>query len=109
MRGQANAGLFLSNQEPRSEGSGLLYGLEEKAMKKLAYVFAAFAVVAPTLANAEELGVRVGDQDIYRDRDFRAARAEFAYGEQDRGVHRGRYRGAHRGPDRVVIVKRHHR
>ena len=62
MRGQANAGLFLSNQEPRSEGSGLLYGLEEKAMKKLAYVFAAFAVVAPTLANAEELGVRVGDQ-----------------------------------------------
>ncbi len=74
-------------------------------MKKLAYVFAAFAVVAPTLANAEELGVRVGDQDIYRDRDFRAARAEFAYGEHDRRVHRGRYRGAHRGHDRVVIVK----
>ena len=49
-------------------------------MKKLAYVFAAFAVVAPTLANAEELGVRIdGDRDMYRDRDFRAARAEFAY------------------------------
>ncbi len=79
-------------------------------MKKLAYVFAAFAVVVPALANAEEFGVRVGgDRDMYRDRDFRAARAEFAYGEQDRGVHRGRYRGAHRGPDRVVIVKRHHR
>ncbi len=53
-------------------------------MKKLAYAFAAFAVVAPTLANAEELGVRVdGDRDMYRDRDFRAARAEFAYGEHD--------------------------
>ena len=79
-------------------------------MTKLAYAFAAFAVVAPTLANAEELGVRVdGDRDMYRDRDFRAARAEFAYGEHDRRVHRGRYRGAHRGHDRVVIVKRHHR
>ena len=79
-------------------------------MKKLAYVFAAFAAVAPALANADEFGVRVGgDRDMNRDRDFRAARAEFAYGERDRGVHRGRYRGAHRGPDRVVIVKRHHR
>jgi len=88
----------------------LLYGLEEKAMKKLACVFAAFAVVAPALASAEELGVRVGgDRDMYRDRDFRAARAEFAYGEHDRGVDRGRYRGAHRSHDRVVIVKRHHR
>ena len=79
-------------------------------MKKLVYVFAAFAAVAPALANADEFGVRVGgDRDMYRDRDFRAARAEFAYGEQDRGVRRGRYRGAHRGPDRVVIIKRHHR
>jgi hypothetical protein len=79
-------------------------------MKKLAYIFAAFAVVAPALVNAEELGVRVGgDRDMYRDRDFRAARAEFAYGEDDRRVNRGRYRGAHRSHDRVVIVKRHHR
>ena len=79
-------------------------------MKKLAYVFAAFAAVAPALANADEFGVRVGgDRDMYQDRDFRAARAEFAYGEQDRGVRRGQYRGAHRGPDRVVIIKRHHR
>ena len=85
----------------------MLYGLEEKAMKKLACVFAAFAVVAPALASAEELGVRVGgDRDMYRDRDFRAARAEFAYGEHDRGPPRGSYRGAHRGHDRVSIIKR---
>jgi hypothetical protein len=65
-------------------------------MKKLAFVFAAIAVAALTGANAEELGVRVGgDRDMYRDRDFRAARAEFAYGEDDRGLHRGRA-GAHR-------------
>ena len=77
-------------------------------MKK-ACVFAALAaiaVAAPNIAKAEEFGVRVGeDRDMYRDRDFRAARAEFAYGEHDRG----RYRGAHRSHDRVVIVKRHHR
>ena len=60
-------------------------------MKKLAFVFAAIAVAALTGANAEELGVRVGgDRDMYRDRDFRAARAEFAYGEHDRSLHRGR-------------------
>ena len=65
-------------------------------MKKLAFVFSAIAVAALTGANAEELGVRVGgDRDMYRDRDFRAARAEFAYGEHDRGLHRGRA-GAHR-------------
>jgi hypothetical protein len=86
-----------------------LYGLEEEAMKKLAFVFAAIAVAALTGASAEELGARVGDRDMSRDRDFRAARAEFAYGEQDRGIRRGQYRGAHRGPDRVVIVKRQHR
>jgi len=68
-------------------------------MKKLAFVFAAIAVAALTGANAEELGVRVGGDRDYRDRDFRAARAEFAYGEDDRGVHRARYRGAHRGHD----------
>jgi hypothetical protein len=68
------------------------------------------AVLAPALASAEELGVRVGsDRDMHRDRDFRAARAEFAYGEHDGGVDRGRYRGAHRSHDRVVIVKRQHR
>jgi len=64
-------------------------------MKKLAFVFAAIAVAALTGASAEELGARVGDRDLSRDRDFRAARAEFAYGEHDRGLHRGRA-GAHR-------------
>ena len=65
-------------------------------MKKLAYVFAAFAAVAPALANADEFGVRVGgDRDMYQDRDFRAARAEFAYGEHDGGLHRG-HASAHR-------------
>ena len=88
----------------------MLYGLEEKAMKKLACVFAALAVLSPALASAEELGVRVGgDRDMHRDHVFRAARAEFAYGEDDRGVDRGRYRRADRGHDRAVIVKRHHR
>src|SRR5258705_9288259 len=72
-----------------------LYGLEEEAMKKLAFVFAAIAVAALTGASAEELGARVGDRDMSRDRDFRSARAEFAYGEHDRGLHRGRA-GAHR-------------
>jgi hypothetical protein len=28
---------------------------------------------------------------MYRDRGFRGARAEFAYGEHDRGLHRGWY------------------
>ncbi len=64
-------------------------------MKKLAFVFSAIAVAALTGANAEELGVRVGGDRDYPDRDFRAARAEFAYGEHDRGLHRGRA-GAHR-------------
>lgn len=81
-------------------------------MKKFAYVVAALAtiaVAAPTAASAEEFGIRVGgDRDMYRDRDFRGARAEFAYGEHDRGLHRGWYRGEHRGRDRVVIIKRHH-
>jgi hypothetical protein len=83
-------------------------------MKKLAYAFAALAtiaVVTPTIASAEEFGIRVGgDRDVYRDhrdREFRGARAEFNYGERDRGRHRGWYRGEGRGHDRVVIIKRH--
>jgi hypothetical protein len=87
-------------------------------MKKLAFAFAALAtiaVAAPTIAGAEEFGIRVGgdhdryadrDHDSYRQRAFRGARAEF-YGEHDRGFHRGWYRGEHRGHDRVVIIKRH--
>ena len=80
-------------------------------MKKLAYAFAALATIAiatPTIASAEEFGVRVcSDRDMYRDRAFRGARAEFAYGEHDRGRHRGWYRGERRGHDRIVIIKRH--
>ena len=78
---------------------------------KLVYAFAALATLAiatPTIASAEEFGVRVGgDRDMYRDRGFRGARAEFAYGEHDRGLHRGWYRGQHRGHDRMVIIKRY--
>ena len=85
-------------------------------MKKLACAFAALAtiaVVTPTIASAEEFGIRVGgDRDMYRDHrdrdsEFRGARAEFNYGEHDRGHHRGWYRGEGRGHDRVVIIKRH--
>ena len=85
-------------------------------MKKLAYALAALATIAivtPTIASAEEFGIQVGgDRDMYRDhrdrdREFRGARAEFGYGEHDRGRHRGWYRGEGRGHDRVVIIKRH--
>jgi hypothetical protein len=80
-------------------------------MKKLAYAFAALATISlasPTIASAEEFGIRVGgDRDMHRDRGFRGARAEFAYGEHDRGLHRGWHRGYHRGHDRMVIIKRH--
>ena len=76
-------------------------------MKKLAYACAALATLAiatPTAASAEEFGIRVGgDRDMSRDRQFRGARAEFAYGEHDRGL----YRGERRGHDRMVIIKRH--
>ena len=76
--------------EPDAAIGCFLYGLEEEAMKKLVFLFAATAIAAMTGLNADELGVRVdGDRD-YRDRDFRAARAEFAYGERDHGLHRGR-------------------
>ena len=50
-------------------------------MKKLAFVFAAIAVAALTGANAEELGVRVGGDRDYRDRDFRGRSGAYrAYG-----------------------------
>ena len=59
-------------------------------MKKLAYAFAALATIAiatPTIASAEEFGVRVGsDRDMYRDRAFR---------------------GAHESPNRAQLVPRH--
>jgi hypothetical protein len=81
-------------------------------MRKLTLALAALAtiaVAAPTIASAEEFGVRVGgdhqrDRGEFREhREFRGARAEFR--DHDRGMHRGwdRDRG-----NRTVIIKRHH-
>jgi hypothetical protein len=78
----------------------------EKHMKRISYVLAALAtiaVAAPTVANAEGFGFRIGgDRDYYRD-DYRRPRAEF-YGH-DRGYHRGWYR---HDDDRVIIRRHHH-
>jgi hypothetical protein len=81
-------------------------------MRKLTLALAALAtiaVAAPTIASAEEFGVRIGgdhhgDRGEFREqREFRGARAEFR--DHDRGMHRGwdRDRG-----NRTVIIKRHH-
>lgn len=78
-------------------------------MKLLNLAFAAAAlaaVVAPNMANAQDIRVRVGgDRGMYsHDRGFHDHRAEFR-GHRDRGWHRG-----WRNRDRVVIVKeRRHR
>jgi hypothetical protein len=75
---------------------------EENNMKKLGYIFAALgaiAVVAPSIASAEDVVIRNGDHHHF------GARAEFR-GHRDRGWHEG---WRHRHADRVVIVKhRHH-
>ena len=75
-------------------------------MKKLSMslaTLATIAVAAPTIASAEEFGVRIGggNRDFHRDRgefrergEFRGARAEFRE-HGDRGWHRDR-------SDRVV-------
>ena len=79
-------------------------------MKKFAYVIAAlgvFAIVAPSIASAEDVVVR-------RDRDRIGARADF---REDRGEfrkHRAEFRERrefrrHRYGDRVVVIKRSHR
>jgi hypothetical protein len=84
-------------------------------MKKLTLALATLAtiaVAAPTIASAEEFGVRIGgDRDMYRDRgeyrergEFRGARAE--YRDHDRGWHRGWDRDR---SDRVVVIKKRHR
>jgi hypothetical protein len=69
---------------------------------------ATLAIAAPTIASAEEIGVRIGgDRDFHRDRgefrehrEFRGAHAEFR-DREDRGWHRGWHH------DRVVIIKKH--
>jgi hypothetical protein len=84
-------------------------------MKKLTLALATLAtiaVAAPTIASAEEFGVRIGgDRDMYRDRgeyrergEFRGARAE--YRDHDRGWHRGWDSDR---SDRVVVIKKRHR
>lgn len=73
-------------------------------MKKLSYVLAALATAAvavPTIASAEEFGVRIGSDHGYYD--HYGPRAEvYAH---DRGWHRGWY---DRDADRTVVIKRHH-
>jgi hypothetical protein len=77
-------------------------------MKKLSCVLAALAtiaVAAPTVANAQGFGFRIGgDPDYYyRDRDYyRGPRVEFY--RHDRGLHRGWY---HHDGDRVIIRRYH--
>jgi hypothetical protein len=73
--------------------------LEEDIMKKLAYVVAAlgaFAIVAPTMANAETVVVKRGHHDY-------GARAEFRE-HRDNGWHRGWHHH-----DRMVVIKHGHR
>ena len=77
-------------------------------MKKLSYVLAALATIAvgvPTIASANDFGVRIGGyRDYYRD--YRAPRAEF-YGH-DRGWHRGWYHRNRDYGDRTVVIRRHY-
>jgi hypothetical protein len=77
---------------------------EEDSMKKFGYVIAAlgvFAIVAPSIASAEDVVVRRdGDRIGVREHrgEFREHRAEFR-----------EHRGWHRHHDKMVIVKRSHR
>jgi len=77
-------------------------------MRKLSCVLAALAtiaVAAPTVASAEEFGIRIGGgRDYYRYHE-RGPRAEFY--EHDRGWHRGWYDRDH-DRDRVIVFRRHH-
>ena len=74
-------------------------------MKKVSVILAALAtiaVAAPSVANADSFGFRVGSDRGY-DRDYRSPRAEFYV--HDRGLHRGWY---NHNADRTVVIKRHH-
>jgi hypothetical protein len=85
-------------------------------MKKLAYVIAALATIAiavPTIASAEEVGIRVGGDRDHGDRD----RGEM-HRDHDRGGMRVEMRGErdhdrgwrnHRAESLVVIKHRRHR
>ncbi len=81
-------------------------------MRKLTYALAAvatLALAAPSIANAQDVRVRIGgdrDREVIRDRgEYRGVRAEFR-GDRDRGWRRDGWR---RDRDRVVIIKRRHR
>jgi Ni/Co efflux regulator RcnB len=77
-------------------------------MRKLSLALAALAtiaVAAPTIASADESGVRIGghsrDRGEFRDhREFRGAHAEY------RNHDRGGWNRDH--SHRMVIIKRHH-
>jgi hypothetical protein len=77
-------------------------------MKLSAYAFAAVVAataIAPTLASAQDVRVRIGDDRgmaRHYDRGYHGPRAEY---RGDRGWHRG-----WRNRDRVVVIKqrRHH-
>ena len=87
----------------------------EVAMKKVSIVLAALATIAvalPSIASAQEIGVRIGSDRVFHGERgefrehgaYRGARAEYRLRE-DRGWHRGWDRD--RSSDRVVIIKKH--
>jgi hypothetical protein len=70
-------------------------------MRKLGYVvtaLGAIAIVAPSIASAEDVVIKRGDHDRF------GARAEFRE-HRNFGWHEG---WRHRHPDKVVIIKRRH-
>ena len=84
-------------------------------MKKVSIVLAALATIAvalPSIASAQEIGVRIGSDRVFHGERgefrehgaYRGARAEYRLRE-DRGWHRGWDRD--RSSDRVVIIKKH--
>ena len=76
-------------------------------MRKLVLAaVAAMAVAVPTIASAQEFGVRIGgDRDYYGDRYDRGPRVGVY--EHDRGWHRGWVHRDYDG-DRTVVIRQHH-